>query len=57
MEASGLYALAALPLQLRAHGTHRTGGWMGPRADLDSAAKKKTPISAGNWTAVIDPVA
>jgi len=27
----------------RTHGTHRIGGWVGPKADLDGVAKRKNP--------------
>jgi hypothetical protein len=29
----------------RAHGTHRIGGWVGPRTGLDEAVKRKIPHS------------
>jgi hypothetical protein len=36
----------------RAAGTHRKGGWVGPRARLDAVANRKDPFSApaGNRT-------
>jgi hypothetical protein len=41
MEVSGqLYASTAL---LRAPGTHWIGGWVGPRAGLDTMARRKIP--------------
>jgi len=30
--------------------THWIGGWKGPRADLDVLEKRRSLISAGNWT-------
>jgi hypothetical protein len=43
----------------RAPGIHRTGGWVGPRGELDTMAKRKNPIiaPAGNQTPVVQPVA
>jgi len=40
-----------------ASGTHRIGGWVGPRASLDAAAKRKIPGLAGNQTLIVQPVA
>jgi hypothetical protein len=34
----------------RAHGTHWIGDWVGPRAVLDTVAKRKIPSPAGNRT-------
>jgi hypothetical protein len=46
MEVSGqLHASVALPPRERAPGTHWIGGWMGPRAGLDTVSKRKTPSS------------
>jgi hypothetical protein len=36
---SELHALAALPPG-KNHGTHRIGGWIGPRAGLDTLEKR-----------------
>jgi hypothetical protein len=41
----------------RAPGTHRTGGWVGPRASLDAVMKRKSPAPAGNRTPIVQPVA
>jgi hypothetical protein len=39
---SQFHALAALP-QERAPCTHRIGGWVGPRAGMDTVPKRKIP--------------
>jgi hypothetical protein len=36
-----LHAPAALPFGARAPGTHWIGGWVGPRAGLDTVENKK----------------
>jgi hypothetical protein len=41
----------------RASGTHWRGDLVGPRASLDTLAKKKIPASAGNRAQVVQPVA
>jgi hypothetical protein len=42
MEVSGqLHVTAALPSGERALSAHRIGGWVGPRAGLDTAEKRK----------------
>jgi hypothetical protein len=39
-------------------GTHFIGGWVVPRAGLDAVVKgQKSPVLAGNRTAVFQPVA
>jgi hypothetical protein len=44
MEVSGqIHAPAALPPEKGAPGTHRIGGWVGPRAVLDAVVKRKIP--------------
>jgi hypothetical protein len=43
------YAPAELSPGERTPGIHWTGGWMGPRADLDTEAKKKSLAPAG-WS-------
>jgi hypothetical protein len=44
MEASGqFHAPAALSPRERAPGTHWIEGWVGPRAILDTMAKRKIP--------------
>jgi hypothetical protein len=56
MEVSGkLHALRE-----RAPGTHRIGGWMGPKAGLDAVAKRKipTPCRESNpRTPIVQPAA
>jgi hypothetical protein len=39
------------------HGTHWIGGWVGPRAGLDSMKKKKYLASAGSRNPAVQPVA
>jgi len=41
----------------RAANTIWTGGWLGPRAGLDAMAKRNIPVSVGNRTPVVQPVA
>jgi hypothetical protein len=43
------YALAAVPLGQK-HGTHCTGGWVGPRADLDGCTKSHPKPGLCPWT-------
>jgi hypothetical protein len=44
MEVSGQFqAPAALPVRVRAPGTHCIGGWVGPRAVLEVVVKRKIP--------------
>jgi len=47
-----------LPLYLwgKNHGTHRIGGWVGPRAGLDAVAKRKIPSPAENRTPTVPSV-
>jgi hypothetical protein len=43
----------------RIPGTHWTGGWVGPRTDMNTEATQNTLASAGDqtWMAVIQSVA
>jgi hypothetical protein len=34
----------------RIPGTHWTGGWVGPRTDMNTEAKQNPPASAGDQT-------
>jgi hypothetical protein len=45
-------APAALCPGKRTPGTHCTGGWVGPRADLDTKAGEKSFASAGDRTSI-----
>jgi len=56
---SGLLYATALPPGERAPGTHCIGGWVGPRASLDTAEERKSPFTtiAGNQTPVVQPIA
>jgi hypothetical protein len=48
---SGRHALAALYPRERIPGTHWTGGWVGPRAGLDTRGYRRNPFaSAGDRT-------
>jgi hypothetical protein len=44
---------------VRAPAIHWMIGWVGPRAGLDTAARRKNVIiaPAGNWTPVAQPIA
>jgi hypothetical protein len=46
------HALAALYPGERTHSTHWTGGWVGPRAGLDTKARGKSFAPAGNRTPI-----
>ena len=48
------HVLAALPTGKRP-GTHRIGGWVGPRVGLDGCAKSHPP--AGFDPRIVEPVA
>jgi hypothetical protein len=37
-------------------GTHWIGGWVGPRASLNSVSREKYPLLAGNRTPAVQPV-
>jgi hypothetical protein len=41
----------------RTPGTHWVGGWVGPRAGLDTVSDTRTPIPARNRTPIVQPVA
>jgi hypothetical protein len=61
MELSGqLQAPAASPPRERDPGTHWIGGWVGPRAVLDTAVKRKIPSprrESNPRTSIVLPVA
>jgi len=60
MEVYGqIHALAALTPEKWPPVTDWMGGWVGPKAGLNTVAKRKNPIiaPAGNWTLVVQPVA
>jgi hypothetical protein len=58
MVSGQLHASAALIPGERSLRTCWIGGWVGPRAGLDTGAKKKSIIApAGNWTPRVQPVA
>jgi hypothetical protein len=61
MEVSGqLHALAALPPGERAPGIHWIGGWVGPRAILDTVVKRKIPShrqESNHRNPIVQPVA
>jgi len=44
---------------VRAPGTHRKGGWVGPRVCQDAVARRNNHIIAlaGRWTPVVQPAA
>jgi hypothetical protein len=49
MEVSGqIHAPAALPLKEKDPGAHWIGGWVGPKAGLDSVVKVKLPSASLN---------
>jgi hypothetical protein len=60
MEVIGqLHSPAALSLRERAPRTHWTGGWVGPRAVLDTVVKRKIPSSpreSNPRTPIVQPV-
>jgi hypothetical protein len=57
MEVSGqLHAPAALPFGGRAPSTHWIGGWVGPRAGLDTGEENSLAL-AGIRTPAVQPVA
>jgi hypothetical protein len=54
MEVSGqLHAPTALPPRDTAPDTHWIGGWMGPRAVLNTVAKRKIPSRTKNVSKVL----
>jgi hypothetical protein len=61
MEVSGqLHVPAALPPRERAPSTHWIGGWMGLRAVLNAAVKRKIPShrrESNPRTPIVQPVA
>jgi len=54
-----LHAPVTLPPRKEPPGTRWIGGWVGPRASLDSVAKGNNNITppAGKWTPAVQPVA
>jgi hypothetical protein len=40
----------------RAPDTHWIGGWVGPRAGLDTVSRERFPAPSGNLTPIIQPV-
>jgi hypothetical protein len=61
MEVSGqLHAPAALPPRERDPGTHWIGGWVGPRAVLDTVVTREIPSprrESNPRTPIVQPVA
>jgi hypothetical protein len=61
MEVSGqFHTPAALLPRERAPGTHWIGGWVGPRASLDTVVKRKIPSpcwESNSGTPIVQPVA
>jgi hypothetical protein len=50
------HAPAALYPRERTTGTHCTGGWMDPRADLDTKARREILYPVGNRTPIVQSV-
>jgi hypothetical protein len=60
MKVSGQLHTPAALLPEKASGTHWIGGWVGPRAVLDTVVKRKIPSPRREWnprTPIVQPVA
>jgi hypothetical protein len=50
------FTLSRVTPRGRALGVHWIGGWVGPRAGLDAAEKRKSLAPAGNQTSAVQPI-